>query len=235
MKSFKPPISRLLLCLLFVAPSIMASEEAKRYDQIHLSANAAMEIDNDTLSARLYAQQEGSELSRLADAVNRKITQAIELVKPSEDIRLQTLGYQTYPVYQQQRVTGWRVRQTLRIESQDAKKLSQLLSELQSNLALESLHYSISPQQRQAAEEQLIGEAIGAFQKRAALITKQLGRSDYRLIEMTINTGGQPVEPVPYRARMMAAEAAVAPPSLEAGTQTVRVEVNGTIELQVDQ
>ena len=227
--------SFLLLCLALASQPLMAEEKAATYDQIQLSANASMEVENDTLSAQLYVQREGSELSRLADEVNKLITQAIAQIKQVDGIKLQTQGYQTYPTYNQQRVTGWRVRQSLRIQSQDSAKLSQLLSQLQSSLALESLQYNVSPAQRTTAEEQLIGEAISSFQKRAALVTKHLGRKDYRLVEMNINTSGQPVQPVRMRASMMAMEASVAQPSLEAGSQTIRVDVNGTIELRINQ
>ncbi len=229
------PLSFLLLCLTLASQSLMAEEKVATYDRIQLSANSSMEVENDTLSAQLYVQREGSELSRLADEVNKKITQAIAQVKQVDGIKLQTQGYQTYPTYNQQRVTGWRVRQTIRIESQDSAKLSQLLSKLQSSLALESLQYNVSPAQREAAVEQLIGEAISSFQKRAALVTKHLGRNDYRLVEMNINTSGQPVQPVRMRASMMAMEASVAQPSLEAGSQTIRVDVSGTIELRINQ
>jgi hypothetical protein len=40
---------------------------------------------------------------------------------------------------------------------------------------------------------------------------------------------------VRLRAGMLAMESSVAPPSLEAGSQTIRVDVNGTIELQIRQ
>jgi len=235
MKTSSRYLLPLVLCLSLSSTSLMAGAKSKIYDRIQLSANASMEVENDTLSAQLYAQQEGSDLASLADGVNKKISETIALVKQVDDIKLQTLGYQTYPVYQQQRVSGWRVRQTIRIESQDSAKLSQLLSELQSRLALESLQYSVSPAQREAAEEQLIGDAISSFEKRAALVTKQLGRTDYRLVEMNINTSGQPVQPMRMRASMMAMEASVAPPSLEAGSQTIRVDVSGSIELQLNQ
>ncbi|MDJ0805453.1 MAG: SIMPL domain-containing protein [Gammaproteobacteria bacterium] len=227
--------SVLLIALILCSPLLRAGDKPVIYDQVQLSANASMQVENDTLTAQLYAQQEGSDLSRLADEVNQKISEVVALVKQVEDIELQTLGYQTYPTYHQQRVTGWRVRQTIRIESQDSPKLSQLLSQLQSTLALESLNYSISPAQREAAEEKLIGQAISSFQKRAAQVTQHLGRQEYRLVQMNINTSGQPIQPVRMRASMMAMEAAVAPPSLEAGSQSIRVDVSGTIELQVQQ
>lgn len=227
--------SFLLLCLILASQSLMAEEKATTYDQIQLSANASMEVENDTLSAQLYVQREGSKLSRLADEVNKMISQAIAQIKQVDGIKLQTQGYQTYPTYNKQQVTGWRVRQSIRIQSQDSAKLSQLLSDLQSSLALESLQYNVSPAKRTAAEEKLIGEAISSFQKRAALVTKHLGRNDYRLVSMNINTSGQPVHPVRMRASMMAMEASVAQPSLEAGSQTIRVDVSGTIELRINQ
>ena len=149
-----------LLSLTLLSPVSMAGQKTKTYDRIQLSAEASMPVENDTLTAQLYAQREGSDLSQLADEVNRKISQAVQRVKQVEGVSLQTQGYQTYPVYQQQRVTGWRVRQSLRLESRDSAALSRLLGELQSGLALESLQYSVSPEQRQAAEEQLIGQAM---------------------------------------------------------------------------
>ena len=234
-RKYARQLSIVLLGLTLLSGSAMAGQKAKTYDRIQLSADASMQVENDTLIAQLYAQREGSDLSQLADEVNRKITQAVQRVKQVEGVSLQTQGYQTYPVYQQQRQTGWRVRQSIRLESRDGVKLSRLLSELQSSLALDSLQYSISPAQRQSAEEQLIEQAIAAFQQRAALVTKQLGHSEYRLVEMQINTAGEPIQPQRLRAGVMAMEAAVAPPSLEAGSQALQVNINGTIELQINQ
>ena len=50
---------------------------------------------------------------------------------------------------------------------------------------------------------------------------------------MSINTGGEMPQPLRVRASMMALESPVAAPSLEAGSQTLRVEVSGRIELQI--
>jgi predicted secreted protein len=224
-----------LLSLALLSASAIAGQKAKTYDRIQLSADASMQVENDTLTAQLYAQREGSDLAQLADQVNRKISEALEQAKQVEGVSVQTQAYQTYPVYQQQRLSGWRVRQSISLESQDGTKLSHLLGELQSSLALESIQYSVSPAQRQAAEEQLIGQAIDAFQQRAALVSKRLGHSDYRLVEMQINSSGNSVPPMRLRAGVMAMDSAVAPPSLEAGSQILQVNVSGIIELQLNQ
>jgi predicted secreted protein len=86
---------------------------------------------------------------------------------------------------------------------------------------------------RQAAERALITQALDAFKDRAELIAKQLGRSDYRIVRLDVTTGDGIVQPQFRAAPTMAMEAAVAPPTLEAGSQRVNVTVAGTIELQV--
>jgi predicted secreted protein len=227
----------LLLCLnLAIAPSpLSAQEQPTHYDRITLHSGASTEVQNDTLIAILYAQKEGSEPGSLSDSVNRLISQAINQAKSSEGIKVETLGYQTSPIYHQQRLSGWRVRQSLRLESMHSDRLSLLLNKLQSSLALESINYAISPAQREKVEESLTLQAIDAFRRRAELVTKQFGRSQYRLVDMAIQTSDRPVRPVRMRASMMAAEGGSAAPILAPGNQTVRIEVTGTIELQIDQ
>ncbi|MEJ2463746.1 MAG: SIMPL domain-containing protein [Candidatus Thiodiazotropha sp.] len=223
----------LLTCLLLTQP-LYAGEQPPRYDQISLSAEASTEADNDTLIARLAAQREGSDPVALSNSVNQLISQAVSQVKQHPEIKLQTLGYQTSPIYQQQRLSGWRVKQSLHLESRDSKTLSQLLSRLQEHLALESISYAISDELRQKVEESLIKQALEAFRQRARLVTEQMGRKSYRLVEMSIHSSGQPQPPQRLRASMMAMESSVAAPSLEAGSQTLRVEINGRIELQLE-
>ncbi len=60
-----------------------------------------------------------------------------------------------------------------------------------------------------------------------------MNRDRYRVVQMNINTGGVPMRPM-MRAEMSAMADTRIAPSFEAGTQTVTVSVNGTIELQLD-
>ncbi len=221
-----------LLCLLPALP-LQATENSLRYDQVNLTAEATQETDNDTLVAVLAAQQEGSDPAALSDRVNRLMGEAIDEARQEPEIKLQTLGYQTSPRYQEQRLIGWRVKQSLRLESRKSEKLSQLISRLQSKLTLESISYSVSDERRRTVEEALISQALEAFQRRAQLVTERLGRQSYRLVEMHINTSSQ-TAPMRMRASMMSMEAKQASPSLEAGTQTLRVQISGRIELQLE-
>lgn len=229
-----------IFCLMSLAPIIgftpwaMAKDTPQGYDQINLSASASSDVDNDVLTAILYFQKEGSDTSALSDEVNKNITAAVQRAKQTPGVKVQTLAYRSDPVYRQDKLWGWRVRQSLRLECSDVAGLSALLGQLQATLALESIGYAISPEKQKAAEDKLIAEALDAFQKRAELVTRQLGRSKYRLVQVDVNTGDAPIRPMMMRSAVMAMEAAPAPPSLEAGTRTVQVKVSGTIELQLD-
>ncbi len=204
--------------------------EPLTYDRIELAATASREVDNDLLVAVVYAQREGGDAAKLAAQVSESVRWGVETAKQVPGVKVQTLSYQTIPVYAKQTITGWRVSQAFRLESQDAAALGDLLGRLQQRLALQSIDYEVSPASREAAENDLIVSAIAAFRKRAELVTAELGRSDYRLVRMAVDTSD--VGPRPMRARSMALAAEVAP-ALEAGTQTVQVGIRGTIELQI--
>jgi predicted secreted protein len=224
------------LYMMLAFPGLQAEEQGRYYDRIHLHNSASADVENDLLIAVLYAQKEGQDPGALTDGVNRLIVQALEEAQGMADIKVQTLGYQTSPTYQQQRLSGWRVRQSIRLQSKRSDTLSELLGKLQSYLALDSISYAISPAQRQKVEEALTLEVIDAFRKRADLVTKQFGRKAYRLVEISIQPSDHAIRPYRMRATAMAMEkASTAPPALAAGTQTLRIQASGTIELQLEQ
>lgn len=215
----------------FAGPTT-AEEMPLTYERINLSASASQQVENDTLVALLYAQREGPNAAKLADEVNQTVRWSVERARQTPQVKVQTLDYRTHPVYQKERLTGWRVRQSIRLESMDAKKLSGLLGQLQERLAVQSIDYTLSPSKLKEVENQLIEEAIKTFQQRADLIATRLKQPEYRLVRMDVQTAGVH-RPMPMGVRTMA-EAAAEPPMLEAGTQTVQVDISGTIELQLD-
>jgi predicted secreted protein len=220
-----------LLLGIFSASGATAGDKAPEYDRVSLSASASEQVENDTLVAVLYEQREGPDPSVLATQVNRAIGEAVARVKQAQGVDVQTLGYRTTPVYRDQQLSGWRVRQAIRLQSRAADRLSALIGDLQSDLQVESVAYEVSDERRRQAEERLMRSAIQAFIRRAALVATELGRPDYRLVALEIETAAPPVRPVEMR--MLSARAASqAPPTLEAGAETIEVGVRGTVELK---
>lgn len=233
-RSIMKGIGCCLVALSLGVSSAMANDKPLTYDRVSLSADAQRKVGNDLLTAELYIQREGDDAGGLAQEVNRSIQWALDEAKRYPAVRVQTEDYRTQPLYNKQTLIGWRVRQSIRLECADTAPLSELIGVLQKRLAVANIVYMLSPERRAAVENELIGEAIAAFEARAHLIAKQFGRGNFRLVDVTVGASGYAPRQA-YRGAVMSMRAeAAAPPSIEPGSQTVQVNVNGTIELKVD-
>jgi predicted secreted protein len=101
-------------------------------------------------------------------------------------------------------------------------------------MQLGGVSFTVSPEARRQAENELINHAVAAFQARADLAAKAIGGRTYKIRRISLNTGGFPPVPRPMGApRAMTAQAAeVAPPVFEAGTSVVNVVASGTVEVE---
>mgnify|MGYP000676984324 CR=1 FL=1 len=70
-----------------------------------------------------------------------------------------------------------------------------------------------------------------AFQQRAGQVAKGFGHEGYKLVKININSSNMR-PPVPYARSVTMEAAAAAPVAIEAGTSTLKINVNGTIELK---
>lgn len=230
------PLPLILVLTLLLALQPAHAETPLTFNRVSLNESAQAEVDNDLLVAVLYVQAEGREAATPADEVNRVMDWAVNLVKGHAEVKVQTLGYQTQAVYNKGNLRGWRVNQSLRLESHDSRLLGDLVARLQEQLQVQSIAYELSNGQRRAHLDTLTAEALQRFQARARHVATSLGRSSYRIVRININDGYQ--GPVPVMRGMMmeaaAADAAVAPARIEAGTQKITISVNGEIELSED-
>ena len=223
----------LIVCLLFAVVSPLYADEAgNHYDRVHLSASATSRIENDTMVATLYAEAEGSQAAALASKVNQSIQWALRQLSGYDSIHVQTNAYSSQPVYQNKKIKGWRIRQSIRLESRNMTLMSDVLGKLQQKLALQSMQFSVSPQSKNQQDEKLIAQALQAFEQRARAVTEKLKRQNYKLVDLRINTsasgGPRPV----YAMRAMAMDDTLAAPAVSAGEQSLTVTINGEIELE---
>lgn len=195
------------------------------------SAEASRSTPNDLAIAQLYAEQSGPDTATVARQVNRSITSAIESARGYADIKVQSAGTSTWPVYAKGggKIEAWRMRSEIRLESRNAAALSELVGKLQSTLAVSNIGMQPAPDTRRKAADEATVDAIRAFEQRAALVGSTLGKR-YRIHRLNISeSGSQPPIFAKMRASAMMAEAAPAP--IEAGESEVSVTVNGSIEL----
>lgn len=202
---------------------------------VDLSAEANRNAPNDLARATAYFEAQDANAAELAKRVNRSIAAGLETARAYASVKAKSGNTSTWPVYGKnaRTIEAWRMRSEIQFETRDMAALSELLGKLQATLTIGQITLLPAPETRKRAEDDATLDAIAAFQARAALIAKAVGKS-YRVRQMSINTGGsRPVYPM-ARAAPMAMAADAAPMPVEAGDSTVTVTVTGQIELPID-
>jgi len=111
--------------------------------------------------------------------------------------------------------------------------MSEVLGDLQKQLKLSAISFDVSRDKRERETQLLIDQALTAYDKRAAQITKKLKRASYKIVNMNVSTSAG-AGPYKYRAAsaMIAEAASVVAPEIASGDRTLSVRVSGTIELE---
>ncbi|MBL8380897.1 MAG: SIMPL domain-containing protein [Burkholderiales bacterium] len=229
------PVTLLLVAL----ASGLAQAQApapQRYNVVELSAEAQREVANDLLAAQLYVEENNANPAQLAATLNRALAEAVKLGREFPNVKVRSGNNQTYPVYppRSNQPSGWRGRAEVRLETRDFAAGTALIGKLQGFMQLGNLGFSVSPEARSAAENELIAEAIARFRARAEIAQKALGGRAYKVQRIALGTG---VSGPPPRVMTMArgaamAEAGVPAPPAEGGATTVSVNVSGAVELE---
>jgi predicted secreted protein len=212
-----------------------ADEVRSDAGRVSFQAQAAAEIENDLMRAVLYVEDEDASPPKLAERVNRALADAVRTAKSADGVKVKTGGYNTWPVYDKTRIVRWRARTDLIVEGADFRRVSELVGRLQATLRLGGIDFSVAPETRRKAEDELLAVAIGAFRDRAARVAEAFGARGWRVRDVSVNAEGGMPPPMPRV--MMAAKAASAdevatPPPVEGGTSRVVMMVSGTVEME---
>jgi predicted secreted protein len=222
---------RSLLAALLLAPlTATAQAPDTLFNLVTLNAQAEREVPNDLLSAMLAAEAEGADPALLADEVNRAMQRALATVKSYRAVNARSGSYQTFPVYDKNRIARWRARQELRLESADFAAATELIGKLQTGMVVAGMTLSVSPQARRQAEDALIPEALAAFEQRARLVRDAMKAKSYRMRDLNLSSS-EPGRPMYSMARGAAAQP-MTQPSVEPGTTRILITVSGTVQLQ---
>lgn len=225
-----------LMCsMMLVIPGVSSADDEKPQDQVSFQVEVGRDVENDRVTALMSVTAENKKPAELADIMNSTMQWALDQARGNDKVKTRSGSYQTYPVYDDKKIVRWRGRQELHLESQDIDQLSELIGVLQSRLQMQSLQFSVSPEKRQQVEDQLIEQALSAYQARAGIIQMALGAKGYRLRDVGIHTGGQdPIVPVRMKTASVLRQSSVAEPAMEQGTSRVTVQVSGSIRLLRD-
>ncbi len=231
----KRVVAVLSCALIALTPWTLAADTTTSYNRVTLNASASQSVGNDLLVVVMFAQAEGRDAAGPANEVNQKMDWALTKAANTDRVVAQTLAYQTNAVYKDSRIRGWRVRQSLRLESANAEVLGDLAGALQERLGIQSIEYQLSETHRRERVTELTDAALQRFTQRAGRVAESLGRESFRLVRLSINDDTH--RPPPVMRAMMAeatADRAAPPARFEAGTQRLKVTISGEIELSED-
>jgi predicted secreted protein len=214
-----------------------ADTDAPRYNQISLRAEVNQEVQRDLMLVTLYTEAQDTDPAKLAAQITETLNKGLAQARQAKDVKIRQGNRNSYPIYDDkgQKITGWRERAELRLESTDFATLSRLTGELLGDLKMGGMDFSISPPARKASEDTLLKDAVTAFKARAQLVTEALGGSGYKLVNLNLNTSGypQPYLRAPTMMMKAAREDAAPTPDIEAGTSQVSVAADGVIEVAI--
>ncbi|MEQ7920688.1 SIMPL domain-containing protein [Xanthomonas sp. WHRI 1810A] len=235
-------IRRPLATLVAVSTAMLASlpalaDDAVHYNQVSVRAEVNQEVQRDLMMVTLYSESQNTDPAKLAAEITENLNKALGKVRQVKEITVRQGNRNSYPIYDDkgQKITGWRERAELRLESADFATLSKLTGELLGeDMKMGGMDFSISKPARKASEDTLLKDAVAAFKTRAQLVTEALGGSTYKLVNLNLNTSGypQPYARAPVMMMKAARSDAAAPtPDVEAGTAEVSVTADGVIEV----
>ena len=227
----------LLMVSLATSSTVLASEQ--RYNQVSLRAEAQQEVAHDQMQVILYSEERDTDPARLANTITKTLNQAVESARTHPQINVRLGNRSSYPVHDSkgQKITGWRERAELRLDSTDFSALSALTGELLQSLKMANMQFSIAPKTRAASEDQLLKEAISAFQARAQLVSEAFGSRSYKVVNLNLNSSGFSQPPMYARSAKMLSSAmsdeSAVTPEVEAGSSQVSIIADGVIEVSL--
>jgi predicted secreted protein len=193
-------------------------------------------VQNDQMQATLYTELNNASPTALAKETSQIMNRAMDLAKAYPTVHVNNGAQNTYPIYgDKNKLTGWRSRAEIQLKTSDFKAGSELIAQLQTNMQLDGINFSVSNEQRTKVENELMTEITGIFRARATQLQQAWGASKYELVNMNINSSSD--EPHPYPMMMRAAKfdsvsAAPSPQTVQSGNSRVQVTANGSIQLQ---
>ena len=231
LRDYLPGMVTALLFASFM--SAVHADTENVYNRVRLQAQTLESVSNDTMHVTLNTFGEARDPASLASRINEDMEWALGISRRQQGITSRTGGYQTYPVYKDNVLKGWRGEQSLELEGKDIRAMSALVGELQEKLQVKSMSFSVSDEKRTGVENRLISQALDAFKARAAIVIDNLHATGYRIVDVTISTSSQrPPAPYPVT-RMAATRQAESRVAVEAGESNVSVMVSGTVELSL--
>lgn len=220
--------------LLLSSPSFSRSPADQRSISLTLQAEATALVRQDVVHLVMAKVLDGSDPQALHAQLTSAIEPAFKQAKAQQTLSVRTGAFRTSPIYGVDgKMTGWRGRAELVIESQDFQAATKMVSALSDQLVLSSIRFHLSEAQRKKQEADLILQAAQAFRERASLTAQAFGFQDFDIEKLELGATASSGSTPPMMLR--AASSAAIPKAdvvLEADHVPVSVQMSGTVVLR---
>lgn len=198
-----------------------------------LEASANAEVPADVVRIELFYEQQGNDPAALSQALNQRTESALKKAREQDVVKVKTGAFSISPSTDRDgRISTWRGRSELLLESTDFGAASKLAGQLSNSLQVGGVSFSLSPEAQQQAETRLAKEAIKSFQQQALAAAQSFGYSGFTVREVNVGRSGVVQPRAAFRAMAAAPMMAkVDSVPIEAGTTTVTVSVNGAVQM----
>ena len=235
-------VSSTALTVALLAPGVAAAQTPSQsaqaaarpeLPQLSLEAAASSDVAQDKVEITLAKEIEGADQAQLSDQLNKVLASTLATAKRNTKVESRSGSYRVWANTDRNgKITGWRGRAELVLESKDFVAASTLAGELSQAMAVANINFSLSREAREAEEQRLLQEAAKAFGVRASSAAKAFGFGSYAVKTLDLSGSGTVYSPRPMMMRAASADAKMAEAlPLEAGKATVTVSVRGTVEL----
>ena len=201
-----------------------------------LDAEASQRVAQDTAWAMFSVEKESKDQAQAQQAGKAALAEVTAIVKKSPALQVSTENLFTSPVYNKDgKITSWRTNFNLQFESTDTSLVAQTMAALMDKARLSGSGFRLSEAATKKAQEQLIGDAVKAFDAKAKLSANAMGFSRYEYGNINLSqSGSNPPIMRANRAPMMMSKmdsGAGDPVALEPGYTTVSASISGTVKL----
>ena len=211
------------------------AEPAHQGPTLTLDAEATQRVPEDTAWAMFSVEKEARDQAQAQQAGKTALAEVLAITKQASSLQTSTENLYTSPVYDQKgKITNWRTNFNVRIESTDTTQVAQTMAALLEKARLSGSGFTLSDSARKKAQDELITQAIQAFDAKAKVAATAMGFARYEYGNINLNQSGasQPMPRAGYGIAMAkSASADSTPMSLEPGYTTDSVSLSGSVKL----
>lgn len=213
---------------------------------VSLNATERTQLTQDTLNASLRMEIDGTSAQDIQDKINKAMAKALEEAKKVSDVKTSTSGYYVYAFDDGQPdpktgrivnpVKKWRGSQSIELESKDSTKLLDLAGKIQGmGFVMGGLNYSLSTVKAEQARDAMIAQAIKTLNEKAKVVQTAMGKGNFEIIDMNIDSNMPTAYPMYKTMRMEMAGAPAADmsaPVAQAGESEVSLTITARVLLK---